>query len=135
MGSECSYPQETMGRTLVAHAGGDEWHRIYALERPSYLEVGEFTRGSFTMVLYDAPSHAHCVQLGDVQQDQCARLLADLVGRAKDEGLYSLLHRFFAEEHSHLVDLMDALDDHGIPYGYLNTAEGSYIAYRPARCS
>lgn len=111
---EESYPQETLGTTLIDVAIRGERRRIYLHQRLEYWEVGEFTQGPLTQEVYGAPVHLHCVHLAN---DEIARKAA----------------HFFKDGEYFLADYMDSLDEQGIAYGYLNNHEGGRVSYRPAR--
>lgn len=109
-----TYPQQTLGTTLLATTSGTEDRRVYLCKRVGYVEVGELTLGTLTRDLYDAPAHLHCIHLDD-------------------EDVPRDLSSFFSSNDLYLVDLMDALDERGVPYGYLSNEGGRHITYRPAR--
>lgn len=111
---ERTYPQETLGTTLVEQDLGSEWRRVYLVERERRTEVGELSKGDITQATYGAPVHLHCVHLYEPAAVEFARA-------------------FFAQGDLYLADLMDALDERDLPYGYLNNEPGKFVSYRPAR--
>lgn len=108
----CTYPQESIGTTLVHNVSAGEYRRVYVRNRPAGLEVCEFTKGPLTEEMYDAPTHLHSMQL-------------------QGDALAGYVKSFFLKNDLFLADLMDEFDKLNIPYGYLNTMEGEYVTYRP----
>ena len=109
-----TYPQETVGTTLLCVNDNGEFRRVYTRKRKRYLEVGEFTRGIVTQGIYQSPAHLHAIHLPlDFPEEE--------------------LLEFFKEGDPFLADYMDALDIEGLTYGYLNGAENQYVSFRPAR--
>ncbi len=107
-----TYPQETVGTTLVLVVSKGEYRRVYLRERTAGIEVVEFTKGPLTQELYDAPTHHHSIKL-------------------QGDALAGYVKSFFRKGNLFLVDLMDEFDKLNIPYGYLNNMEGQYVTYRP----
>ena len=126
-----TYPQESVGVTLLSCEHGGERRRVFVRRRGTRLEVGEFTRGPLTCELYDAPAHHHCIQLGASASGALAQTLSELQGIPKEQGIADLLRAYFAHGEKFLADLMDLLDGESVPYGYLNSMMGKYVAYRP----
>ena len=109
-----TYPQETVGTTLLCISDNGEYRRVYMRKRKGYMEVGELTRGIVTQEIYQSDAHLHAIHLPlDFPEE-------DLV-------------EFFKEGEPFLADYMDALDEEGITYGYLNNEENKYVCFRPAR--
>ena len=127
------YPQESAGVTLLSCEHGGERRRVFVRRRGTRLEVGEFTRGQLTSELYDAPAHHHCIQLGASASGLLAQTLSELQGMPKEQGIADLLRSYFVHDEKFLSDLMDLLDSRSVPYGYLNSMMGKYVAYRPER--
>lgn len=111
-----NHPFETLGTTMVEEHVGREYRRVFLADRGYVLDVGEYTRGPLTQQTYGTPTHHHVVQI--------AR--RDLAG---------LVESCFNGGEGYLADLMDELDAKDIPYGYLNTIPGRYVAYRSHRAS
>ena len=112
MSKSTSYPQETMGTTLVIAMNGDEWRRVFLRERGGLLEVGEFTRGPITRFYYDAPVHYHCTYVPGLHLKACVK-------------------EFFEEDSDReLLDLIDRLNDLGISVGYVDVQMGKFARYR-----
>lgn len=109
-----TYPQETLGTTLLDVTHNNEKRRVYMRSRAGYLEVGEFTRGHLSQVAYEWPVHLHCIHLpADYSPDD--------------------LRRYFSLDEPYLADLMDDLDSKHVSYGYLNSVANRYVSFRPAR--
>lgn len=108
-----SYPQETLGTTLLSVDHEGESRRVFVVERRGYIEVGEFTRGPLTRELYDDPAHYHAIHV--------------------DVDAPVLYKGFFMEGEPFLADLMDAYDAQGVSYGYLNTTANHHASFRPPR--
>ncbi len=108
-----TYPQETLGTTLLDTTSNGERRRVYLRLMGPLVEVGEFTSGPLTQELYHAPAHIHSIHL-------------------RNEGTLDEPQAFFLEDEPFLADYMDHLDDLNVPYGYMNTMMGRYVSYRPA---
>ncbi len=126
-----TYPQESAGVTLLSCEHGGERRRVFARRRGTRLEIGEFTRGPLTSELYDAPAHHHCIQLSVSASRLMVRALSEWLGMYMDSGVEDLLRAYFVRDEMFLTDLMDLLDECSVPYGYLNSMMGKYVAYRP----
>ena len=129
--STATYPQESAGVTLLSCEHGGERRRVFVRRRGTRLEVGEFTRGPLTYELYDAPAHHHCIQLGAPASRLLAQRLSERQGVPREQGIADLLRAYFVRDERFLADLMDLLDSQSVPYGYLNSMMGKYVAYRP----
>lgn len=128
-----TYPQETIGTTLVDVTEQLEHRRVYTRKHAEQLEVGELTRGPLTQQCFDAPAHVHCVHLSPRAQQACAQALRNLMGGPQRLGIEGLLGLYFSDGARMLTQLMDDLDAWGIAYGYLNIHVGSHVSYRPVR--
>ena len=109
-----TYPQETVGTTLLCVTHYGEYRRVYMRKRKGYLEVGELTQGIVTQEVYQSDAHLHAIHLPLEFPEE-------------------YLLDFFKEDEPFLADYMDALDAKGIAYGYLNSEANKYVCYRPAR--
>ena len=109
-----TYPQETLGTTLLDITHANERRRVYAHGRAGYLEVGEFTQGPLTQALYEWPVHLHSIHL------------------SADFPLEDV-RQYFCLGEPYLADYMDELDTRHIPYGYLNSVMNKYVSFRPAK--
>ncbi len=107
-----SYPQETIGTTLLSTSSGGEYRRVYMRTRPAGIELGEFTKGPLTQEYYGAPTHHHSVQL-------------------QGDALAGYIKSYFKNKDIFLADFMDVLDSQHITYGYVNSMQGEYVTYRP----
>ncbi|MDO4806934.1 MAG: hypothetical protein Q4A07_06775 [Coriobacteriales bacterium] len=110
MEQKCAF--ETLGTTLVEDRVGKEYRRVFMVDRKYALDVGEYSYGPQTQLAYESLTHHHVVHL-------------------TNRGLAELVESCFAAGAEYLTDLMDELDAKGIPYGYLNTIPGKYVAFRP----
>lgn len=108
------HPLESLGATMVEEDAGEEYRRVFLADRGYVLDVGEYTCGPQTQRTYGMQTHHHVVQLAS-------------------RDLIELVEACFKGGEGYLVDLMDELDAKGIPYGYLNTIPGKYVAYRSHR--
>ena len=108
------YPHETKGTTLLDVTHENERRRVYLHRHVGYVEVGEFTQGPITQLLYEWPVHVHCIHL-------------------PKDSVPDDLTKYFSVGEPFLADYMDELDARQESYGYLNTVANRYVSYRPAR--